>query len=95
MIDFSGSQPDYLILTPHPTTTFSPDDTNTSVAITETPPIIIQATHVATTMPATISISTPIVKTVSTSKPLSLLSYIGAIGMLILVIFLIVKSRKK
>jgi tetratricopeptide (TPR) repeat protein len=93
MIDFSGPQPDYLILTPKPTTISVPPENLSEVKVTTTatrisPPLQITKTPVVTmTVTAT---STP----VETPNRANVVIYIGGIILVLVVVLMVVRFRK-
>jgi hypothetical protein len=94
MIDFSGSQPDYLILTPQPTATVTVAETPlqaiTTTAITPSP--TVQVTKTVTPIVAITSTSTSI--PVQTSQKSNTPIYIGGALLLSIAVLMIMKSRK-
>ena len=94
MIDFSGSQPDYLILTAQPTTTLTPTETSKAPKTTATvlPMSAIQDTRTAPAIISIISTSTPVI--VQTPRNSNVLYYFGGLILLFVTVFLVIRFKK-
>jgi tetratricopeptide (TPR) repeat protein len=94
MIDFSGSQPDYIILTPKPTTTSTPSEKPVQVIATSTaiPSSTAQITKTAgvTTTLAITSTPIPVQVPEESNTPI----YIGGFILLCIIAFMVVRFRK-
>jgi hypothetical protein len=95
MIDFSGSQPDYLILTPQATTTLTPtetpDQTQATTTVTLSP--TVQAVKTVTPITAIVSTSTFIPPQMQTKANAPI--FIGMLMLLLFIaVFVIIKFRK-
>jgi hypothetical protein len=94
MIDFSGPQPDYIILTPRLTATSSPTETpvQAEVTVTAMPSATVQVTKAAIPIIVITSTSTPIPAQMQMeANPLII---IGGAILLIIVMFMVVRIRK-
>lgn len=95
MIDFSGSQPDYLILTPKPTTesasTEKPDEFQipaTEIEMLPTP----QSTEIPAVIMTVAVTSTPVL--IQASSGSNIVIYLGGIILFVLVLFMVIRFRK-
>jgi hypothetical protein len=94
MIDFSGSQPDYLILTPQPTVTVVPPEkpiqpTETLTAMASP---TVQVTK--TEMPEMANVSTPTSIPAKTEAESKTPIFIGGAILLLIAVILVVKFKK-
>jgi tetratricopeptide (TPR) repeat protein len=87
MIDFSGTQPDYLILTAQPSVTLNPTATTKAI-----PSPTVQVTKTAIPTIAVTSTLTPILTQVP--KESNTFFYIGALVLLFIVGFIVMRFRK-
>jgi hypothetical protein len=95
LVDLSGSQPDYLILTPQPTVTITATALQSTIASSPAStekPQQLQATKEPTELPTKIPAATATAG--AGSKTSNLLQDLALIGLLILLVFGIVRFRK-
>jgi len=95
MIDFSGSQPDYIILTPKPTTASISTEKPNEVKVMATATDMLPTAQAIQTPVATMAIavtSTPVlVQAPNRSSPVT---YISGVILLVVVLLIVVKFRK-
>jgi len=94
MIDFSGSQPDYLILTPQPTATVVPTEISiqATATLTAIPSPTIQVTK--TENLSSVTTSTPTSMPIRAQTESNMPIFIGGAILLLVTVFLVVKFKK-